>query len=156
MERQADLVTLLKQLDIHVRTFGAKSLADGGITLSQLLLLDQLLAMEQEECVFSKELGARVGLSRATVSSMLKRLKQNGYLEMAADEKDNRRKRIVLTPKARRAREEVRQAMQRLGGCLCRGIPEEELLQTRATLQTMLQNLQNECSLKKGGEALEA
>lgn len=151
-DSRADLVALLKQLDIHVRMFGAKGRADKEISLSQLLLLDQLFAMEQEQEIFSKELGQRAGLSRATVSHMLKRLKRNGYLEMAPDEKDNRRKRIVLTPKAHRARRQVRRAVRRLAACLCRGIPEEELNRTKDTLQRMLQNLQSEGGREESGD----
>lgn len=152
-DSRADLVTLLKQLDIHVRMFGAKDRAEKEVSLSQLLLLDQLFVMEQEQEIFSRELGRRAGLSRATVSHMLKRLKRNGYLEMTPDEKDNRRKRIVLTPKAHRARRQVQRVMRRLSACLCRGIPEEELSRTKDTLQRMLQNLQSECGRKESGGA---
>lgn len=58
-DSRGDLVTLLKQLDIHVRMFGAKDRAEKEVSLSQLLLLDQLFVMEQEQEIFSRELGRR-------------------------------------------------------------------------------------------------
>lgn len=145
MGNKSDVVTLLKRLNISLQMCGSRSVGEGDVTLSQLLLLDLLLEMEPGQALFSKDLGQKTGISRSTVSSMLKRMKQNGYLEMVADEEDNRRKQIVLTAKAYQARQEAAAVMQNLNQCLCRGLSEQELDCVRSALQTMLQNLQSEC-----------
>lgn len=145
MHNKGDVVTLLKRLNIFLQICGSRQVGDGDVTLSQLLLLELLLETDPGRPLFSKDLGKRTGISRSTVSSMLKRMKKNGYLELVADEEDNRRKQIVLTPKAYQAQQEAASVMQELNQCLCRGLSEQEQACVRSALQTMLQNLQNEC-----------
>lgn len=56
---------------------------------------------QHEEGLSPSELAERVGVTRATVSNMLKLMEAGGLIEMAAAESDGRGKRVRLTAKGR-------------------------------------------------------
>lgn len=63
---------------------------------------------------------------------------------MRMDQADNRKKRVFLTPKAYAARGSVQEYMENLNRCLVREIPEGSLEGIESTLQTILDNIQQE------------
>ena len=83
----------------------------------------------------------RFGISKSTLSDLLNSLRKKGYVEMAQDPDDERKKRLVLTPKARKAAPLLHAALERQVAALCRDIPPRELERLRATLCQMQENL---------------
>ena len=63
---------------------------------------------------------------------------------MRMEQADNRKKRVLLTPKAYAARGSVQEYMENLNRCLVREIPEGSLEGIESTLQTILDNIQQE------------
>lgn len=129
---------LLRQLNTFLIQYGT----EGDITPSQGALLNILLN-EDGERTCSSDICAGSGLSRASVSEMLKNLRNKGYLEMKPVPEDERKKEIILTEKAYAIREDVQQELEKQGKCMCRGISEQELEQLEDILQRMICNFRS-------------
>jgi len=75
-----------------------RRLADFGITPIQHLVLE---AIGEDEGLSAGEIGKRVALDSATLSGVLDRLQQAGWIGKQVDEVDRRVLRVSLTAKAR-------------------------------------------------------
>lgn len=114
-----------------------------GLTFSQIFLLHEMFAMaDKEKKGFSlSALAVETGFSKSTVCSTLRALKEAGYIKMKADRLDNRRKKILLTPKAEAAREEVRDFVEEVNTSLRQGISDQEMEIMERSLQKILDNI---------------
>jgi DNA-binding MarR family transcriptional regulator len=70
-----------------------------GITNGQFSLMVALSAGKQWQ---QRELAAFLTMDRTTLTAALKKLERRGWVTLAADEKDRRARRIVLTAEGRR------------------------------------------------------
>lgn len=142
---------LLRQLNTFLIQYGTES----DITPSQGVLLNILLN-EDGKRTCSSDICAGSGLSRASVSEMLKNLRNKGYLEMKPVPEDERKKEIILTEKAYAIREDVQQELEKQGKCMCRGISGKELVFLEDILERMVCNLREcqESGKKKKDEEL--
>ena len=86
------------------------------------------------------DLHAELGISKSSVSSALKTLRQNGYLTLRDDPQDDRKKQIVLTEKAFSVEQTIQRGLELQQKQLCRGIPEEHLAWLEQDLEIMLRN----------------
>ena len=73
-------------------------IAKGGVTVPQMNALEEL---SKEEGLSLKELSARMGLSHSTVSGIVDRLQQRGFVNRTPDPKDRRYNRIFLSEEVR-------------------------------------------------------
>lgn len=89
-----------------------------------------------------------LGTSRASVSLLLKGLKQKGYLQMISVEGDDRKKQLELTPKAAEFTAFLKKDMDDLDKALLDGIPAEDMPVISRGLKIMLANLKQ---YQKGG-----
>lgn len=114
-----------------------------GLTFSQIFLLHEMFGMaDQEKKEFSlSALAAETGFSKSTVCSTLRALKEAGYIKMNADRLDNRRKKILLTPKAEAAKEEVKDFVEEVNVSLRQGISDQEMEVLERSLQKILDNI---------------
>ncbi len=89
-----------------------------------------------------------LGTSRASVSLLLKGLKQKGYLQMISVEGDDRKKQLELTPKAAEFTVFLKEDMNSLDNALIEGIPAEDIPVISRGLKIMLANIKK---YPKGG-----
>lgn len=89
-----------------------------------------------------------LGTSRASVSLLLKGLKQKGYLQMISVEGDDRKKQLELTPKAAEFTVFLKEDMDSLDQALIEGIPAEDIPVISRGLKIMLANIKK---CPKGG-----
>ncbi len=89
-----------------------------------------------------------LGTSRASVSLLLKGLKQKGYLQMISVEGDDRKKQLELTPKAAEFTAFLKKDMDDLDKALLEGVPPEDMPIISRGLKIMLANLKQ---YQKGG-----
>ena len=89
-----------------------------------------------------------LGTSRASVSLLLKGLKQKGYLQMISVEGDDRKKQLELTPKAAEFTAFLKKDMDDLDKALLEGIPAEDMPIISRGLKIMLANMK---PYQKGG-----
>ncbi len=138
-----EITWLIKEVHISMEQYGRAAMKTQEITFAEASVLLCLLEHSTDNFC-SRDIYGVFGVSKATVSAVLKNLRKKGYLEMTALPEDERRKRIILTDKAYRAREQIQASLEHRRALMCRGIPEEKLAVTKECLKKMLSNLKQE------------
>ena len=82
-----------------------------GLSPTQEVLLHYLLTHCQQD-IYGTDLQAVLGISKSSVSAALKALRQNGYLTLQDDPRDDRKKQIILTGKAYGAEQAIREGLK--------------------------------------------
>lgn len=136
-----NLLLTLRRINICLGLYESEKLAESEMTFAQAFLLNEIFSMDPA-CVCSTELCERVGFTRSSISRTLKELRKNGYVKMKMDKDDNRKKHIILTPKAYAAEGIVRDYISNLNDCLVHEIPEHRLKGIESALRTILDNIQ--------------
>lgn len=139
--------SLLRQWKVTLLQYGKESRGDLDITSAQSVLLEHLLVCGKQETSLT-EICAISGISKATISGMLKVLKNKGYLQMEAVPGDDRKKRIILTRRAYEVHDRIENSMKRKKDCLYKGITKEELESLEGVLERMISNLKQEMEQK--------
>lgn len=135
-----ELLFRLRRLQLAVEQASRPTLDRKGLTSAQALILAWLLEQPQEE-VYACQVHRQTGLSRAAISTTLKNLQRDGYLEALACPGDDRKKRIVLTRKARDLAPDLAAGMERQQAWLCAGLTRRQLQEFERCLRRMEQNL---------------
>lgn len=138
-----NLLLTLRQINICLSLYESEKLAASEMTFAQAFLLNEIFSMNSS-CICSTELCERVGFTRSSISRTLKELRKNGYVKMKMDKADNRKKHIVLTPKAHAAEGIVKDYIENLNECLVQEIPEHSLEGIESVLRTILGNIRQE------------
>lgn len=139
---------LLKQLKASLEQYDRHHVHDLDITSGQCILLNYLMSRKQES-LSSTDVHRAMGISKATVSNLLKSLRKKGYLIMEGDGQDDRRKRLILTEKAYDMQPQIEAALKKRGEDICEEIPGEELMVMEQVLDRMLSNLKQKISESK-------
>lgn len=92
--------------------------------------------------ICATDICVRLGLSRATVSSSLKKLRAMGYVTYTADEEDDRIKQILLTDEAFCWQREINRVFKKTIELLYKGFSQEERKTLEALLVRMLDNME--------------
>lgn len=111
-----------------------RRLADFGITPIQHLVLE---AVGEEEGLSAGEIGKRVALDSATLSGVLDRLEEAGWIAKQVDEVDRRILRVFLTAKARETLPALVEQRKGANVEVLGGLTEEE----QVLLRHLLRNL---------------
>lgn len=90
-----------------------------------------------------KVLAESVGVEGPTLVGLLDRLERNGWIERGVCEEDRRAKRVVLTPKAEKARAAVRKIASGLRRDILAEIDETRVQQCMAVLGEIKQRLES-------------
>ena len=88
-----------------------------------------------------KDIEEAFQLSHPTVSGILSRLEQKGFIEILPDEADRRCKRIYLLPKAKELDETMHRTILETEEKLVQGFTEEERQQFAALLSRAIDNM---------------
>ena len=116
----------------------AGELARHGISFKHYFYLRALL---EEDGISQIELSERVGMQRATVTTVLATLEAKGYVRRVRDPDDARSRRVVLTPKGRRLREPLLKTIDTIQRVASSGISSADLRHFRAVCEHMARNL---------------
>jgi DNA-binding MarR family transcriptional regulator len=123
-------------------------LQDFGLTYPQYLTLLALWADDQSLSV--GELGARLRLDSGTLTPVLKRLEQAGYVTRRRDAVDERRVLVSVTATGRQLQDRVSDVPLRLVESL--GLDARESGQLRQLLGSLLDSLDAQAGPAPGGE----
>lgn len=136
---------LIRQVNTYLIQYGKEHMGKLDMTPAQSMVLSYMLSRGKREYC-QTELCGEVGLSRATMSVVIKALCGRGYLRMELDPADIRKKKLLLTDRAFEAREEIEECLKERTNCMFQGIsvPEREILEK--ALAQMAENL------RRGGE----
>lgn len=118
-------------------------------TPTQVQIMEYILEHQNEE-VYQKDLENILNLRRATVSGVLQTMEKNGLLERQITLEDARTKKIVLNKKAKELFDEKKKQFERLEKKLIQNISKEDLTVFSNVLNTMIMNIKNDVSERKG------
>jgi len=102
---------------------------------------------ESEQAVLIKDIEQELNITKSVASNLVKRMVQNGLVELEVNPNDKRAKYVRLTDKSRSQMKQVKSFFDRIDRSLLEGVSEEEL----AIFEEVLDKLQ--ANVKKiGGE----
>lgn len=136
------LLLMFKQLSISLEQYQKVNMQSLDMSPAQALILSYLLA-RKDSLPLAANMQESLGISRATISMHLKKLRQLGYIQTEIVSADNRKKEIILTQKAYDIEDKLKALQARQEKCLERGIPKMYMDKLEENLQTMLSNIQD-------------
>ena len=107
-----DVGYLLNKAARRWNTLFVDALKDRGVTDVRPSFGAVLVPLFREDGLRLGELAGRGGLSKQTVTSLVKRLENLGYVERRADPDDGRAVRISLTDRGHRMKQAVRECVE--------------------------------------------
>ena len=148
---QGELMWKLRQLAFLMEQHAKEQMKELGLSPTQGAILQNLYAAKDGQGPCAANLHAALGLSRPSVSEALKALKKNGYITVAEDPSDGRKKCLALTEKALRAKSLLDAGTAVQEERLCRFIGMARRRALLEDLDLMLKNLKNQ-PRKEGAE----
>lgn len=103
-----------------------------GLTFPQYLVMTELLGNSPRTV---GELGVRVGMDTGTITPLLKRLEQSGFVTRRRDAQDERKVMVDLTPVGNALRDQIRAIPSQINSA-CK-ITDEHADELRKTLEDM-------------------
>jgi DNA-binding MarR family transcriptional regulator len=119
----------------------ASELAAHGISFKQYFYLRALL---EEDRISQIELSERVGMNRATVTSVIDTMERQGFVRRLPDPDDRRVYLIALTPKGAKLRAPIMETIASIQKAASAGLTARELAEFRRVAERMQQNLEPE------------
>lgn len=127
----------------RLRTLGNEHILSGlrrhgvvGIVPSHGDILHILL--HDESCTMS-ELARRIGRTKSTVTALVRKLEQAGYVQQLTDTSDGRGRRVLLTPQGRALQPVFAQISADLDALVSRRLTDDETAQLERLLAKCLQ-----------------
>ena len=96
---------------------------------------------ENQDLVLIKDIEKELNISKSVASNLVKRMVQNGLVELEASSSDKRAKFVRLTDKARSQMQQVKDFFERIDKQLMEGIDEDELLIFEKVLGQLQENI---------------
>ena len=117
-----------------------------GLTYTQYIVL---LVLWERDGISVSEIGERLMLDNGTLSPLLKKMEQAGYVERRRCREDDRVVEITLTEKGRALQEQAKDIPQKVADCV--DLPAEKAQQLYALLYELLENQGYEKTKHIGG-----
>lgn len=149
--QEYELLYLLRRLNAAMEHAGQERFARLGLNQTQGAVL-YLLLVQDGDPLCAIDLHHTLGLSRASLSTLLRGLREEGYLALAVDAKDERRRRLYPTEKARKLEPALREALRAQQACAADALPRKETERVTRDLHNILDYMEQE--RKKGGNQL--
>ncbi len=111
-----------------------------GITSSQCAVLDYLFHTDKEE-VNQIDIEKNLNLKNPTVTGLLKRLDENGFVFCVPSNTDKRRKKVYLTEKAYDIQRRMEADRKKMDKTLTLGMTKREIEAAHKLLDKMLYNI---------------
>ena len=131
---------LVKQINNVFEKELNERLKDIGITSSQCAVLDYLFHTSKEE-VSQRDVEKNLNLKNPTVTGILRRLDEKGYILCVPNAHDKRKKNIYLTEKAYDIQRRMEADRRKLDRELTRGLTKREVEALRRYLEKLLYNI---------------
>lgn len=131
---------LIKQINNVFEKELNERLKGMGITSSQCAVLDYLFHTSKDE-VSQRDVEKNLNLKNPTVTGILKRLDQKGYILCVPNASDKRKKNIYLTEKAYDIQRRMETDRRKLDRELTRGLSKRETEALRRNLEKLLYNI---------------
>ena len=96
---------------------------------------------KNQDLVLIKDIEQELNITKSVASNLVKRMVQNGLVELEASPVDRREKFVRLTDKARSQMQQVKAFFERIDKQLMEGIDEDELLIFEKVLAQLQENI---------------
>ena len=110
------------------------------------------LAHRGEQPTYAKDVETEFHLSHPTVSGLLSRLEQKGFLELKTDPNDRRSKRIAISEKGMASHERMHSVIMDNESRIVQGFSEEEKAQFAQFLHRAIENVRPDTGCQKKEE----
>lgn len=120
-----NLIFLMKKISIALELFLEKVLGTKDLSGTQVYLLVYILR-HHPEGTYITEVCREVGISKATVSVLIKKLREKGYLCFQNHSEDIRKKKVLPTEQLMEESKELLARVERLEQAVCEGMNPEE------------------------------
>ena len=136
--REPIVLTHLKMVEHLAKRIGDEHLKQIDLTQSQADVI-VLLAHESDKVFRQRDIERALNYSNPTVTGLINRLEQKGFIVRRVDTEDSRARIISLTDKALHIIEEIYESIRQTEQMLLDGFSEEEI----QTLQPLMARLAN-------------
>lgn len=141
MQKRKTIGFLFKQINtIYEKEFNQR-LRTLGITASQCAVLDYLFTSQKEE-VTQRDIERALSLQNPTVTGLLKRLDEKGFILVVQSNKDKRCKNVYLTEKAYDIQKRMETDRKKLDKMLTVSMTKKEIEALEKMLNKVLYNIQ--------------
>ena len=96
---------------------------------------------KNQDLVLIKDIEQELNISKSVASNLVKRMVQNGLVELEASPSDKRAKFVRLTDKARSQMQQVKAFFERIDKQLLAGVDKDELLIFEKVLSQLQENI---------------
>ena len=128
-----------------------EALNNVGLTASQGRLM-AFVARRGQQPTYARDVEAELRLTHPTVSGLLSRLEQKGFVELRTDPEDRRFKRIYLLPKAWQLDERISRTLEENERKMTDGFTQQEREAFAALLQRAIHSMGGELRCQHGKE----
>jgi DNA-binding MarR family transcriptional regulator len=112
--------------------------AETGVTVAQYWVLRTLWI---EDGITHIELGQRVGIEKAGITSIIQNMEKQGLILRRRNDEDRRKFNLFLTERGRALREPVLACARQVNARAAAAIPASELKQMRSVVRRMMRNV---------------
>lgn len=140
--------SVLKNIKIFhqlvINSIGVKDMPKyPSVTTTQIQIMEYIIS-GPKKCALQKEFEKVLGLSRATVSSVLITMEKNGLIVRITDNTDTRTKKIVLSNNAQKVFNSSKEKIKKIEDICLKDITEKDLNTFINVLSKMTENLKEE------------
>ena len=140
MKERTNVGFLIKQINnIYEKDFN-NQLKKLDLTSSQAEVLDYLFRCDEEE-VNQKDIEKALSLKNPTVTGILKRMEEKGFVMILPSEKDKRCKNVYLTEQAYDIEKKLEAARRKIDKSLTLGMSKREVQALQKVLNRVLYNV---------------
>lgn len=139
-QRNCPIGFMIKQINNVYEKDLNERLKKIGITSSQCAVLDYLFHTGKDE-ISQRDVEKNLNLRNPTVTGILKRLDEKGYVLCVPNAADRRKKNIYLTEKAYDIQKRMEQDRRKLDRELTRGMTKRETAALTRNLEKLLNNI---------------
>ncbi|MBR1740049.1 MAG: MarR family transcriptional regulator [Ruminococcus sp.] len=134
-----DIFNANKYIHYKIESIITEELSGNDLTASQSHVL--MFIMNSPGEMNASRIHREMRISRATVSGLIKKLRQNGYITLEGCDEDERRKRVIPTEKARLRRKVIADCMSRIEDTAFADLSESELSELDRLITKVAKNI---------------
>lgn len=143
MDKYKKIGDLIYFISKELKAFMDEKLKDINLGQGQMLTMMTLMSLKDKQPISQEILAETMDLNKGNISRNLSKLSDKNLITIIDDNKDRRKKQIILNEYFYKEFQEISNLLQEIFKDLVKDIDETNLLVTLETLEQMKQNLNN-------------
>lgn len=141
MKKEREVGKELQMLSRQIKRRMDQSVSEYQITGKQVFILLYIYDESKKRDVYAKDIEVAFDMRRASVTGILQLMEKNGIIQREGNAQDARLKKLMLTTKAKEAREKLKKEIIQVEKVLTKGISDQELVIFFTIMRKMSHNL---------------